>query len=164
MHMPWVSLKPLSEIAVCLRGAAFRKGLVRTLIRSLVLSLCLLPIVASCSTVPRKPLAPGDMRLLSVDVPQSGSLSANVEYFVTIDFEANGNPEIRRACCYAGGRRECFNIRPDDVTYVFHPSFRVPIHVPLGSSRLVCYVEYVTDGETRRTNTVGSYIVGYERD
>ena len=128
-----------------------------------LMSVALVLTIFSCATVPKEPLGEGELRLLSIGLPQMGTLSANVEYFVTINFEANGNPEINRACFYfSGDGRNCVDVRRKDMVYGPRANFRVPIHVPLGSYRLECYAEYIRNGETQRTNTVSSYVTGYE--
>ena len=128
-----------------------------------LMSVAVVLTIFSCATVPKEPLGAGELRLLGIEVPQMGTLSANVEYFVTINFEANGNPEINRACFYfSGDGRNCADVQRKDTMYGPHANFRVPIHVPLGSYRLECYAEYIRNGETQRTNTVSSYVIGYE--
>ncbi len=95
------------------------------------------------------------LKLLSVDVPQSGNLSPDIAYWTTIHFEVDLKPEIRRACFrFSGGGQTCVDVQAKDVTYGSHPYFRVPIHVPAGSKRIDCYAEYIRDGKTQRTNTV----------
>ncbi|MGA2468695.1 MAG: hypothetical protein ABSH06_30690, partial [Thermodesulfobacteriota bacterium] len=102
----------------------------------------------------------GELRLISVDVLQSGSLSANVEYWTTINFEADHKPEISRACFnFSGDVQSCVDVQAKDVTYGSHPYFRVPIHIPVGSKRIDCYAEYIRDGKTQRTNTVTYYVI-----
>jgi hypothetical protein len=103
----------------------------------------------------KKPSSTYELKLLSVDVPQSGNLSPDIAYWTTIHFEANIKPEIRRACFrFSGGSQTCVDVQAKDVIYGFHQYFRVPIHVPAGSKRIDCYAEYIRDGETHRTNTV----------
>ena len=100
------------------------------------------------------------LRLLSMDIPQSWDLSANVEYWMTINFEANPKPEIRRACFnFSGDGQSCVDVQAKDVTYGSHPYFRVPIHVPVGTKRIDCYAEYIQDVKTQRTNTVTYYVI-----
>ena len=102
----------------------------------------------------------GELRLLSMDVPESGNLSANVEYWTTINFEANPEPKILRACFnFSGGGQSCVDVQAKDVTYRSHPYFRVPIHVPVGTKRIDCYAEYIRDGKTHRTNTVTYHVI-----
>ena len=101
-----------------------------------------------------------DLKLLSVDVPQSGNLSPDIAYWTTVHFEADLKPEIRRACFnFSGGGQSCIDVQAKDVTYRSHPYFRVPIHVPVGTKRIGCYAEYIRDGKTQRTNTVTYYVI-----
>jgi hypothetical protein len=106
------------------------------------------------------PSSADQLRLLSVDVPHSGNLSANVAYWTTINFVADRKPEILRACFnFSGDGQSCVDVQAKDVTYGSHTYFRVPIHVPAGSKRIDCYAEYIRDGKTRRTNTVTYYVI-----
>ncbi len=100
------------------------------------------------------------LRLLSVDIPQSGNLSHDIVYWTTVHFEADVNPEIRRACFnFSGGIQTCVDVQAKDVIYGSHPYFRVPIHVPAGTKKIDCYAEYIRDRETRRTNTVTYHVI-----
>jgi len=113
---------------------------------------------------PFNPLSRGGLRLLSMDVPQSWDLSANVEYWTTIKFETDRKPEIHRACFdFSGGGQSCVDVQAKDVTYGSHSYFRVPIHVPVGTKRIDCYAEYIQDRETKRTNTVTYHIIVLKR-
>jgi len=143
------------------------------------MNIAVLLVISSCATITEGPEGPslslgrgkistgrgnvssrGELRLLGVDVPQSGNLSPNVEYWATINFEADPKPEIRRACFnFLGDGQSCADVQAKDVTYGSHPYFRVPIHVPVGSKRIDCYAEYIRDGETHRTNTVTYYVI-----
>ncbi len=103
----------------------------------------------------KQPSSGSTLKLLSVDVPQSGDLSPNIAYWTTINYEADLKPEIRRACfSFSGGGQTCVDVQAKDVTYGSHPYFRVAIHVPAVSKRIDCYAEYIRDGKTHRTNTV----------
>jgi len=104
------------------------------------------------------------VRLLSMDVPQSWDLSANVEYWTSIKFEADLKPEIRRACFnFSGGGQSCVDVQAKDVKYGSHPYFRVPIHIPVGTKRIDCYAEYIQDKETNRTNTITYHVIVLKR-
>jgi hypothetical protein len=101
-----------------------------------------------------------ELRLLSMDVPQIGNLSANVEYWTTINFVADRKPNILRVCFnFSGDGQSCVDVQEKDVTYGLHTYFRVPIHVPVGSKRIDCYAEYIRDGKTQRTNIVTYYVI-----
>jgi hypothetical protein len=115
---------------------------------------------ASLSIGTKAPSRGGELKLLSMDIPQSGNLSADLEYWTTIRFETDAKPEIRRACFnFSGGGQSCADVQEKDVTYRSRPHFRVSIHVPVDSKRIDCYAEYIRDGETRRTNTVTYYVI-----
>ena len=101
-----------------------------------------------------------ELRLLSMEVPQSWNLSANVESWATINFETDLKPEIRRACFnFSGDGQSCVDVQAKDVTYRSHPRFRVPIHVPVGTKRIDCYAEYILDGNPHQTNTITYYVI-----
>jgi hypothetical protein len=146
---------------------------IKSILIAVLMGVAVLLVILSCATVligpegtslslgKKEPLPSADeLRLLSVDVPQTGNLSSNVEYWTTINFEADPKPEITRACFnFSGGGQFCVDVQGKNVTYGSHTYFRVPIHVPVGSKRIDCYAEYVRDGKTRRTNTVTYYVI-----
>lgn len=113
--------------------------------------------VFSCATVPKEPLASGELRLLSMDVEGSG-IEANSAFAVNVFFEAAGQPEIKRACFYeAGEEPSCFDVSlatfgPKRYFQVYLPGFNV------GPHRVACYAEYVRNGETRKTNVITAQI------
>jgi hypothetical protein len=118
------------------------------------------PEGASFSLGRKEPSSEGELKLLSMDVPQSGNLSANVEHWATIKFEADFKPEIRRACFnFSGDGQSCVDVQAKDLTYGLHAYFRVPIHIPVGTKRIDCYAEYIRDGKTHRTNTLTYYVI-----
>ncbi|HUL20065.1 MAG TPA: hypothetical protein VLZ10_01330 [Thermodesulfobacteriota bacterium] len=101
-----------------------------------------------------------ELKLLSMDIPQSWTLSTNIEYWATIKFETDRNPKIQRACFNFSDRSEsCVDVQAKDVTYSSHPYFRVAIHIPVGTKKVDCYAEYIQEGKTRRTNTVTYTII-----
>ena len=136
------------------------------------MNIAVLLSISSCATVligpegtslslgRKEPSSRGELRLLSMDIPQSGNLSAKVEYWTTIDFEADPKPEISRACFnFSGDGQSCVDVQAKNVTYGPRAYFRVPIHVPVESKRIDCYAEYIRDGKTHRTNTVTYYAI-----
>ena len=158
----------MNKIAVCEGGFLVMKLIFKTVLTNIAVLL----VISSCGTTTegpegthlslgmKEPSSGGELRLLSVEIPQSGNLSASVEYWTTINFEANPKPEIRRACFnFSGDSRSCVDVQAKDVTYGSHAYFRVLIHVPVGTKRIDCYAEYIRDGKTRRTNTVTYYVV-----
>ncbi|MGB7573630.1 MAG: hypothetical protein WBN53_07185 [Thermodesulfobacteriota bacterium] len=140
---------------------------------AVLMGVAVLSVISSCGTITtgpegssisigkkEPPSSADELRLLSVDVPQSGNLSANVEYWTTINFVADRKPKILRACFnFPGDGQSCVDVQEKDVTYGSRTYFRVPIHVPAGSKRIDCYAEYIRDGKTQRTNTVTYYVI-----
>ena len=110
----------------------------------------------SCATVPKGPLAPGELRLLSMEVPKD--IRKAVPYEVVITFEANGEPEIKDACFYWSGEGPyCFKLKK--VTFGSPGTFKVRLQTNNpGSYTLNCQVQYVREGKIRLTNYVGSQI------
>lgn len=117
--------------------------------------------VLSCATVPKQPLASGEVRLLSIDALGAG-VEANTFFPVNIFFEAAVNPEIKRACFYDSGKGPyCFDV--SDQSYVTLGTKRAfQVYLPglsVGSHRVECYAEYLRDGEIRKTNVVFTQII-----
>lgn len=107
-------------------------------------------------------LKKGELRLLSMDIPESGNLKANVQFWVRVNFEADSNPQIRRACFFwSGDGPYCLHVT--DVKYGSLAYFEVPLPARLGPDSLQCYVEYVQDGKIRRSNAIASFITGVMR-
>ena len=144
----------------------------KLLLKVILMNIALLLVISSWATVTegqegyfhrnfqKEPSREGELKLLSMDIPQSWNLSTNIEYWATINFEADHDPKIRRACFnFSGGSQSCVDVRAIDVSYGLHPHFRVPIHVPVGTKRIDCYAECIQDGKTQRTNTVTYYVV-----
>jgi len=123
----------------------------------ILMSVAILLAISSCATV-RK----GELRLLRMEVPESERLRTNVQFWVRINFEADGNPEIRRACFFwSGDGPYCVNVK--DVEYGSIAYFQVPLYARFGSDSLQCYVEYVRDGKTQRSNAVATFVTGVMR-
>ena len=120
----------------------------------ILMSVVILLAISSCTMVGK-----GGLRLLSMEVRDSERLRTNVQFWVRINFEADGNPEIRRACFYwSGDGPYCVNVK--DVEYGSIAYFEAPLYARYGSSILQCYVEYVRDGEIQRSNAVASFVTG----
>jgi hypothetical protein len=148
----------------------------KLILKAVLMNIAVLLVISSCANIAnimegsqeksfslgrKGPSNEGELRLLSVDILQSGSLSANVEYWSTVNFEADRKPEISRACFnFSGDVQSCVDVQEKDVVYGgSHPYFRVPIHIPVGTKRIDCYAEYIRDGKTQRTNTVTYYVI-----
>jgi hypothetical protein len=119
----------------------------------------ILSVVSSCSTVPTRPLAPGEVRLLGIDFRGGRSINAYESFVANISFEAEGKSEIKRACFYLSGEGpNCF-----DAMYItFEPRRTFQVQLPgmaPGSYTVTCYVEYIQNGETRKTNVVTTQIL-----
>jgi hypothetical protein len=144
------------ESAVMGRRFVIMKSLI-----GFLMGVAILLLVFSCATVPKEPLASGEVRLLSIDVLGAG-LEANISFAVNIFFEAAGNPEIKRACFYES-RQEPYCSDVSDVSYVTLGTKRAfQVYLPgisAGSHRVECYAEYIRDGETRKTNVVFTQII-----
>ena len=120
----------------------------------LILMSIVLPLAISSCTMVRK----GELRLLNnMEILDRGRLRTNVQFWVRVYFEADGQPEIRRACFYwTGDGPHCFNVK--DVKYGSVAFFEVPLYARYGSSILQCYVEYLRDEKTQRSNAVTSTV------
>jgi hypothetical protein len=131
----------------------------KRVLTSILMSLIILAGISSCATVPEGPLGPGEIRLLSLDVPENGNLKVSIAYQVTVKFRADGRPEVRRICfTWDGGDPRCIPIKV--AKYGSDASFDVPLYAAQDRHLLECYVEYVRDGKVRKTNTVGSFVTG----
>jgi len=115
-------------------------------------------LISSCATVPTGPLAPGEVKLLRIDVPYEGSIKRNMPFAVNIIFEADGKPEIRTACFYwSGDGPNCFKVQ--DVRYGSPGTINVePRAKSSGSYVLETYVLYIRDGKTQPTKIISSPI------
>lgn len=117
--------------------------------------------VSSCATMSRVPLAPGEVRLLSMDVVGAG-LEAYSSFAVNVFFEAAGDPKIKRACLYElRWGKYCSDV--SDASYFTLGTKRAfQVRLPgigPGSHRVECYAEYIRDGMTRATNVIFTQIV-----
>ena len=112
--------------------------------------------ISSCATVP-KPLTPGELRLLSMHVPEDEKVKVNIPFVVHISFEADGEPEIRAACFYfSGDGPYCFKVT--DVDYGSPGTIKIQIHTKdPGLTHLECYVGYIRDGKIQPTNMIGTH-------
>jgi len=111
-------------------------------------------ICSSCATVPTKPLAPGELRLLSMATLERLEIKVKVPFEVSINFEADGEPEIRNACFFwAGDGPHCFNVT--DVNYGSPKTIKVKLAVTKpGYYVLDGYVVYNREGKGGPTNIV----------
>jgi len=133
----------------------------RSILISIWLSAIVLAMNSSCATVPKEPLASGEIRLLSMEALGSG-IKEGAAFPVNVFFEAEGRVEIKRACFYESKERQYCS----DVSYITFGGKRVfQVYLPstkAGSYRVECYVEYVQNGEIRKTNVITTQIsIGY---
>jgi hypothetical protein len=118
----------------------------------------ILLMVSSCATVPTEPLASGEMRLLSMEVPQKEDIRESLPFLVNIRFETDGKPEIVTACFFwSGGGPYCSKIT--DVTYGSPGIIKVQLRPRSpGLIALEGYIVYKKDGKTETTNVVSERI------
>ena len=112
--------------------------------------------ISSCATVP-KPLAPGELRLLSMLVSENKIIKVNLPFEVNFNFEAAGEPEIKAACFYfSGDGPHCFKVM--GVNYGSPGTIQAQIRTKNpGSRRLEGYVLYIRDGKIQSTNVISIY-------
>jgi len=141
-----------------------RKGSVMMLLPDIELdgvlcfSVIVLLLVSSCATVPTGPLASGELRLLSMHVPQREDIRLNFPFVVNINFEAEGKPEIRTACFYFSGDGP-YCLKVTDVNYGSPGTIKVQVRAKnSGSHSLESYVYYLRDGKVQPTNVVNCNI------
>jgi hypothetical protein len=115
-------------------------------------------LISSCATVPTKPLAPGELRLLNLQVAERGEIRLNFPFMVYINFEAEGKPEIRTACFYFSGDGP-YRSKVTDVSYGSPGTIKVQVRAKIsGSHALESYVYYLRDGKVQPTNVVNCQI------
>ena len=135
----------------------------RSILITILLSGIVLVGASSCATVPKEPLASGEVRLLSISIPGAG-LEAYISFAVNIFFEAAGNPEIKKACFYESRREQYCSDVSDGSYFTVGTKRAFQVRLPgigAGSHRVECYAEYIRDGETRRTNVVFTQIIAH---
>jgi len=125
---------------------------------SFLTGVIVLLLVSSCATVPTEPLASGELRLLSINVPMKEDIKVNFPFVVNINFEANGKPEIRTACfSFSGDGPYC--VKVTDVSYGPPGTIKVLVRPKnSGSHSLESYVYYIKDGKVQPTNIVNCNI------
>ncbi len=132
----------------------------KRVLTAIPMSIAILLAISSCATVQTGPLEPGEVRLLSLNIPENGNLKVLVPYRATITFKADGKPEIRRVCMtWSGDGPYCSRVK--EVKYGSDAYIEVEFYSRADTNRLECYAEYVRDGRVRRTNTVTSFVTGF---
>ena len=123
-------------------------GKMKRLLALILLSVLILSGSSSCSL-----LRKGELRLLDMEIRDMGGLRANGQFWIRVSFEADGHPEIHRACFYwLGDGPYCVDVK--DVEYGSFAYFDVPLYARYGSSVLQCYVEYLRGEKIERSNAV----------
>jgi hypothetical protein len=68
-------------------------------------------LISSCATAPTASLAPGEVRLLRIEIPHEVHIQRGMPFTLNIIFEADGKPEIKSACFYwTGEGPKCFKV------------------------------------------------------
>ena len=113
---------------------------------------------SSCATAPTGPIAPGELRLLRIEVPNEVSVKKSLPFAVNIVFEADGKPEIKTACfSFSGDGPYCYRVL--DVDYGSPGTIRVEPRARIsGMYVLEVYVLYVRDGKTQLSKKISSPI------
>lgn len=116
-------------------------------------------LISSCATT--KPLGEGELRMLKMQVPENGNLRVIGTYRFTFHFEADGSAEIIRVVCTCADSGPRI-YRPEDVRYGSQRgSFSLwTTAYTYGSQRMECYVDYVSEGKRKRSNSVYGIIYG----
>ena len=126
---------------------------------SVIIGLGVLLVISACATT--EPLKEGELRLLKMQVPENGNLRVVGSYRFIINFESDGSAEIIRAVCSCPDTGTSV-YRPEDVKYGSGlGNFSLWLSAcAYGSQRLECYVDYVSDGKRRRSNSVYGLVYG----
>ncbi len=113
---------------------------------------------SSCATAPSGPIAPGEVKLLRIDVPQAIGIQKNLPFAVDIVFEADGKPQIKTACFYwSGDGPYCFKVTA--VNYGSPGTISVEPRAQIsGMYVLETYVLYIRDGKTQPSKKISSPI------
>ncbi len=127
---------------------------------AILVSVSLLSGISACATAPSAPVGEGELRLLNLRVPESGTMGIGTPYEFSVSFEADGHPEIKRVCCYwSGDGPYCYRVMNVEYGQPGTIVFSVKILLSQGGpQRLECYADYVQEGKRRRTNIAGSYV------
>jgi hypothetical protein len=125
---------------------------------NVLLGVSVMLLVSSCAAVRTEPVAPGGVRLLSMDIPEREGIGQSLPFVVNIHFEADGNPEIRTACFFWSGDGP-YCSKKEDMNYGSPGTIKVRLRQErAGMHLLEGYVVYTRDGKTDHTNVVASRI------
>jgi hypothetical protein len=129
-------------------------GEIKRIFALILMSVVLVLAIASCTMV-RK----GELRLLNMEIYDPERLRTNVQFWARVNFEADGQPEIRRACFYwTGDGPHCVPVPVKDILYGSVAYFEAPLSARFGTNSLQCYVEYLRDEKIERSNAIASSI------
>lgn len=160
MNMLSLSTKcKAAEIKIFKKNWCGERRYVMRPVRCILLTVVVLSVICACATT--QPLAEGELRLLKMQVPENGNLRVNRDYRFIFNFESDGSAEITRAVCvYADTRARAY--QPENVRYGSRRgSFSLWLSSStLESQQLECYVDYVSGGKKRRSNSVYGLIYG----
>ena len=107
-------------------------------------------LLASSSCIPLKK---GELRLLDMQIHDPERIRTNGQFWIRVHFEADGQPEIRRACFYwFGDGPYCVDVK--NVEYGSFAYFDVPLIPRYGEFVLQCYVEYLRNERIEQSNAV----------
>jgi len=132
----------------------------KSMILGALIGTTFLLMVSSCATVPTEPPAPGEVKLLGIEFQKFGDIRAKFSSVVNINFEADGRPEMTRACFHwASDGPFCYMVT--NVNYgwgTIKVDLPIPPFISSGSYTLKSYVLYIRDGKQLRTNIVGTQV------
>ena len=115
-------------------------------------------VISSCATTP-KPLAPGELRLLDMNISEPDKIKPNIPFAVNINFKADGQPEIRAACFYfSGDGPHCSKVT--DVIYRSPGTGTINVETKTNNDGLIyleCYDTYLRDGKIEATNVMNTH-------
>jgi hypothetical protein len=72
----------------------------KRILAPILMSVAILLASSSCT------LKKGELRLLYMEIHAPTRILTNTQFWIRVNFEAEGNPEIRRACFYCFQERE----------------------------------------------------------
>ena len=135
-----------------------RVVIIKSMLTAVLMSVFVLSGISSCRTVPPRPLTSGELRLLSIDVPEGKRIRVKKTYEVSIHFEAEGEPKIETACFYwSGDGPHCFKVK--DLNFGSPGTMKVKVWTNNpGDHVLQAYVMYVRDGKPQKSNVLASRI------
>lgn len=120
----------------------------------ILMGVFLLLAISSCALVGK-----GELRLLNMEILNRDRLRTNAQFWVRVNFEAEGQPEIRRACFYwTADGPHCVPVPVKDIVHGSVAYFEVPLYARFGTNSLQCYVEYLRNEKIERSNAVASSI------